>query len=889
MKKVIAAMSVGKDVSALFADVINCVQSNSIETKKLVYLYIVNYAKAQPDLAILAVNTFRKDSLDPNPLIRALAVRTMGYIRLEAVAEYLMDPVRRCCRDSDPYVRKTAAISVAKLHAIAPQIVEEQGFIEILQTELIADSNPMVVANTVAALTEISSSSGRSRFGFLSKPDTANIMLNALNECNEWAQVMILDVLAANYKPVDSKQALTVVDRVTARLSHSNSAVVLGAVRVVVGLLDRLGSTETVRSVCRKLTGPLVTLLAESEPQIQYIALRNISLIMAKYPSVLAGEVKVFYCKYNDPVYVKLEKLEALMHLVSEKTADSVLSELKEYASEVDVEFVRKSVRCIGRFAIRVEAAADKCVSALIELIETKVSYVVQEAVVVMRDVFRRFPGRYEAVISALCDNLDTLDEPEAKAGMIWILGEYADRIDKSGDLISSFFTNFVEESHLVQLELLTASVKYFLKVKDASHGTLVKLLTMCTEECENPDLRDRAFIYWRLLSIDPETSRKILLAAKPLIVDEVSGHELSGELLTTLIGEIGTLSSVYHLIPNAFVVSSPVLIDRDEEESSNAEEEHDISRAKVIAAVRAKIAASDVAPNVLVEKNPSQDDDDEEEEEGDEEERDDDSGSSDEEDEEDEEDEQEEEKDDIPDLKVASIPVLPPSAPAGSKGTAGLGVDASICKVGRQMYMYMYLKNATSGPLSQFAVQFNKNSFGLSPKFSSLQAAVGVTEIVSGSVSPRIAIALEANKLNSGTPPSEKQLSVQVAVRTNIDIFYFIVPFDLHVVLDRSVSGGITKENFKASWEALKSSEKSVQLRPFPREKLIPRCLQGGFRLIDEGSSGSPIAFSAVTVNKLLLMMLIDEKGNCALRASNVHLVPHACVLMAILFGLQP
>lgn len=78
--------------------------------------------------------------------------------------------------------------------------------------------------------------------------------------------------------------------------------------------------------------------------------------------------------------------------MVSDKTADSVLSELKEYASEVDLEFVRKSVRCIGRFAIRVESAADKCVSALLELIETKISYVVQEAVVVMRDIFRRFP-----------------------------------------------------------------------------------------------------------------------------------------------------------------------------------------------------------------------------------------------------------------------------------------------------------------------------------------------------------------------------------------------------------------------------------------------------------------------------------------------------------------
>ena len=34
----------------------------NIELKKLVYLYLINYAKSQPDLAILAVNTFVKAS-----------------------------------------------------------------------------------------------------------------------------------------------------------------------------------------------------------------------------------------------------------------------------------------------------------------------------------------------------------------------------------------------------------------------------------------------------------------------------------------------------------------------------------------------------------------------------------------------------------------------------------------------------------------------------------------------------------------------------------------------------------------------------------------------------------------------------------------------------------
>ena len=60
VKKVIANMTVGKDVSGLFPDVLKNMQTEDIELKKLVYLYLMNYAKTQPELVILAVNTFVK-------------------------------------------------------------------------------------------------------------------------------------------------------------------------------------------------------------------------------------------------------------------------------------------------------------------------------------------------------------------------------------------------------------------------------------------------------------------------------------------------------------------------------------------------------------------------------------------------------------------------------------------------------------------------------------------------------------------------------------------------------------------------------------------------------------------------------------------------------------
>lgn len=58
---------------------------------------------------------------------------------------------------------------------------------------------------------------------------------------------------------------------------------------------------------------------------------------------------------------------------------------------------------------------------------------------------------RYESVIATLCENLDSLDEPEARAAMIWIVGEYAERIDNADELLESFLEGFHDESTQVR------------------------------------------------------------------------------------------------------------------------------------------------------------------------------------------------------------------------------------------------------------------------------------------------------------------------------------------------------------------------------------------------------------------------------------------------------
>ena len=150
-------MTIGKDVSGLFFPVLKCVETQNLELKKLVYLYIINYAKTQPDLAVLAVNTFRKDARERvNPLIRGLAVRTMGCIGVDTILDYLCDPLKDSMNDEDPYVRKTAVMCVAKLYEINQQRVEDYKFIDKLE-EMISDGNGMVVSNAIAAIADIAS------------------------------------------------------------------------------------------------------------------------------------------------------------------------------------------------------------------------------------------------------------------------------------------------------------------------------------------------------------------------------------------------------------------------------------------------------------------------------------------------------------------------------------------------------------------------------------------------------------------------------------------------------------------------------------------------------------------------------------------------------------
>ena len=89
----------------------------------------------------------------------------------------------------------------------------------------------------------------------------------------------------------------------------------------------------------RKTALPLVTRLSSSE--VQWIALRNVDLLLQKRSNIFSNEMRVFFCKYNDTLYVRMANLDIMVRLSNVNNVDALLSELKEYIIQLDWCFYR--------------------------------------------------------------------------------------------------------------------------------------------------------------------------------------------------------------------------------------------------------------------------------------------------------------------------------------------------------------------------------------------------------------------------------------------------------------------------------------------------------------------------------------------------------------------
>ena len=119
---------------------------------------------------------------------------------------------------------------------------------------------------------------------------------------------------------------------------------------------------ELSRNALNKMARALVTLATVDSAELRYVALRNLRLIIQKVPNLLSKNIQVFFCKYNDPIYVKMEKLELLIGLATSKYVEKILNELKEWVMRMRMSFMRMNLM---RMSLRMTIAFPNTYSLL--------------------------------------------------------------------------------------------------------------------------------------------------------------------------------------------------------------------------------------------------------------------------------------------------------------------------------------------------------------------------------------------------------------------------------------------------------------------------------------------------------------------------------------------
>ncbi|EAY16931.1 Adaptin N terminal region family protein [Trichomonas vaginalis G3] len=539
------------DCSSVFSNVLNYIpfsHEDKIRDRRFVGIfcerYLDDFSHLEPNLKNHLIHEYE----EANPQLRAIITRQIGRLITASTADSLIPFVVRSCDSNDPYVRKSAALAILSIYLFKPSYLQKYK-LDIQLKRLVEDMNPNVAANAISALNEINRTSSSPVFE--PSESTINNLLAAIDQSTEWSQVEILDYVA-NYRPESTDVAHNIISRVSTRLNHLNSAVVLSAIRCCLQMNSFITDPSKVHETLMRVGLPLVSLL-NNIPQIQYSAIKSIYILAQNYRKLFSSEVAIFFCKYDDPEYVKLAKLDVILAMCNSANVGKVLAELYEYAQQEDIEFVRKSISAIGQIAIEFEVAAPSCVDKIVELVKNKKDYVIQECIIVAADIFRRYPNKYLGILAPICGALEhRIDNHRAKAAMAFIIGEFCSKIENAGDILEvNFVDGFLEDTYDVQLATLTAVTKFFINSQDEE--LFREIITMATMQVDNPSIRDRAVQYYWLASEAGEYMSQIISPTeKPVISSELINFDQ--EKAKKFLPLIGTLSILLNKLPDEFV-----------------------------------------------------------------------------------------------------------------------------------------------------------------------------------------------------------------------------------------------------------------------------------------------------------------------------------------------
>ncbi|KAL6694125.1 adaptin N terminal region domain-containing protein [Trichoderma pleuroticola] len=565
LRRVIAMMYRNHKTVPFFSSVVKNVASPNFEIKKLVYIYLIHHAEQEPDLALLSINTIQKSLSDTNPQVRALALKTMSGIRVPVISQIVSLAIKKGVADMSPLVRKAAALSIPKCYRLDPS--QSPQLLEYLAT-LLGDKQYYVAGAAVSAFLEICPE----RIDMIHKHYRG--LVKKIVDMDEWSQLATLKLMtyyarkcfprrahpavtsetpqtqtqnnniddfygeSSSSKPTTHSTSVDpdltlLLNGIRPLLQSRNSGVVVAVTRCYIDV----GTPEYVKHAI----GPLVALLRGAQ-DIQQIALYNIVSVCLVRPLDFVKYASHFLVRSTDsaPIWeLKLEVLALIFPHSPVHVKSLILKELEHFSQGSNKALVREAVRAIGRCAQADAATAPRCLKLLLSQITSLDGTLAAESLTVIRHLIQQDAEAHAGTVVRLAKNLDSATDPQARATIIWLVGEFSGLNGEDNiapDVFRILLKDFASESEAAKRQILLLGAKVYLhhlnrqseaeknrvgeddpplEVEKHPIERLWDYVLLLVRYDVSFDLRDRARMYRAVLSV-PQLATLMLLAPKP-------------------------------------------------------------------------------------------------------------------------------------------------------------------------------------------------------------------------------------------------------------------------------------------------------------------------------------------------------------------------------------
>jgi len=565
-RKLEALRAANVDASALFSDVVMNAHTGDVTCKKMLYSYITHYARQKSDLALLTVNTLQKDCADGNPTIRGLAIRSMASLRVENLSEYLIGAVQRGLKDKHPYPRRVAAMGVLKIYDLNPTAVRETSLLDDLRRMLISELDAGVVGNCLIVLKEIDGAPS------LATKPIVYALINRIKSFSEWNQALILDLVSA-YALESQEETFDIMNALESRLSAPNSAIVLGTVKIFLNIT--LEMPDVHQQVLERIKAPLFTLANSGLAETAYAVWAHIRLLVKRAPMLFSADYKSFYFRASDSNPVKRLKLSMLTEIADAQNTYAIVTELTEYVADVDAGIARASVRAVGDIALVSTDDVDGIVDRLLLFFDLDIEHVTMETIVVATDILRKRPENTVKCIRAM-ENIDLyeVNEPRARAALIWTYGEYGEDIPSAPYFVEPCLLSLGDEaSSRVRVQLLACAMKLFFKRPPEMQAMLGAALQSGARDA-NQEVREAATMYYRLLESDVAAAERVVNSRDKSPIFTFKESTVDDKTFDLVFEEMNTLSVLFERPSETFVNAEPSTRRKYDDDDANVETE---------------------------------------------------------------------------------------------------------------------------------------------------------------------------------------------------------------------------------------------------------------------------------------------------------------------------